>query len=89
MSCGAVIIASATPPVQEVVSKAKTDYRWTFRSTSLADSIAAVLTSPKRFEPLAKAARLTVQENYDLNNICLPRQMELVERLLGTLRGYR
>ena len=52
MSCGAVVIASATPPVQEVICNGKNgllvDF---FDRQALADRIEAVLNSPNNYEP--------------------------------------
>ena len=90
MSCGAVVIASATPPVQEVICDGENgmlvDF---FDRQALADRIAAVLTSLNKYEPLANNARKTVVDNYDLNNICLPRQLHLIEQLTSNSPHYK
>lgn len=82
MSCGALVVASATPPVQEVIINGKNgllvDF---FDSQALANQIAAVLTEPTAYKHLAQAAREHVQATYDLNNICLPKQLQLVHQL--------
>lgn len=84
MSCGSVVVASATAPVREVIRNGENgllvDF---FDHEALADQVAAVLASPDDYRPLAQAARQTVETAYDLSDICLPRQLQLVERLLG------
>lgn len=84
MSCGAVVVGSATPPVQEVISDGGNgllvDF---FDHEAMAARIAAVLADPAAHRPLGVAARDTVRESYDLNSICLPRQQQLVEDMLA------
>ena len=82
MACGAVVIGSATPPVQEVIDNGTNgllvDF---FAGEELAHRIAHVLADRAGHRTLAVAARSTVISHYDLNSVCLPRQIELVERL--------
>ena len=84
MSCGAVVVASDTPPVQEVIRDGENGFLVDFfdRDT-LAERIAAVLDEPDAHVPIARAARNHVSTCYDLDRICLPKQMHLVERLIG------
>ncbi|MFM2159297.1 MAG: hypothetical protein RLZZ124_1771 [Cyanobacteriota bacterium] len=82
MACGAVVIGSATPPVQEVIRHGENgllvDF---FDGDALAERIAAVLADPAAHRPLGEAARRDAVAGYDLTTVCLPRQMELVDRL--------
>ena len=82
MSCGVLLVASATPPVQEVVEDGKngllTDF---FDSAALAERLVQALSDPARFAPMRQAARRTILERFDLKRICLPRQVALVESL--------
>lgn len=84
MACGAVVIGSATPPVQEVIRDGNNgllvDY---FDGEALAQRIAAVLADPAEHRPLGEAARQTVIQHYDLSTVCLPQQLSLVDRLAG------
>ena len=82
MSCGAVIIGSATPPVQEVIRDGENGLMVNFfDAKELAGQITKVLESPEAYTPLAIAARNTIKQNYELNDICLPSQIELIEQL--------
>ena len=84
MSCGSVVVASATAPVQEVIRNEQNGLLVDFFDPgALADQVAKVLASPDDYRPLALAARQTVQKDYDLSEICLPRQLQLVEQLTG------
>ncbi|WP_259727176.1 MULTISPECIES: glycosyltransferase [unclassified Synechococcus] len=82
MACGAVVIGSATAPVQEVIEAGRNgllvDF---FDQEGLANAIASVLADPKRFSSLGLAARQTVVEGYDLASVCLPAQLALVDGL--------
>jgi glycosyltransferase involved in cell wall biosynthesis len=79
MSCGAVVVASATAPVQEVMSDGENGFLVDFfDGLALAERIATVLHAPKDHQVLAMSARRSIQQKYDLNSICLPRQIQLV-----------
>jgi glycosyltransferase involved in cell wall biosynthesis len=87
MSCGAVVVASATAPVQEVIADGENGVLVDFFDTpALAARVAAVLEAPGEHRALAREARKTVQQRYDLESVCLPRQLQLVEQLLGSDR---
>ena len=82
MSCGAVVVGSATPPVQEVIEHGinglLVDF---FDPVGIAEAVADVLTAPSGFAHLGQAARESVQQRYDLTSVCLPQQLRLVEGL--------
>ena len=84
MSCGAIVVASATAPVLDVIHDRHNgllvDF---FDPDALASTIAEVLNNQKLLQPLRQHARRTVQENYDLRQSCLPRQLALVDQLIS------
>lgn len=85
MSCGAVVVGSSTAPVKEVIRNGENGLLVNFFDhEALANKVAEVLASPGDYGSLGLAARRTVEENYDLNTICLPRQLRLVEKLIGS-----
>lgn len=82
MACAAVVIGSATAPVQEVIESERNGFLVDFFDhEAMAHTIAAVLADPQRFMPLGQAARQTEVERYDLATICLPAQLALVDGL--------
>ena len=82
MSCGALIVGSATPPAQEVIRNKEDGLMVNFiDENELAGQISEALESPETYAPLAIAARNTIKQNYELNDICLPSQIELIEQL--------
>ncbi len=84
MACGALVIGSATPPVRDVIDDGVNGRLVDFFDTeALAHTIAAVLADPAAQVPLRAEARRTVVERFDLQTVCLPQQLELVNRLLG------
>ncbi|MBP0447122.1 glycosyltransferase [Roseomonas sp. SSH11] len=87
MACGALILGSATPPVQEVIQDGKngllTDL---FDHAALARRMTEALVDPQRMAPLRAAARRTIAERYDLHRICLPRQVQVLEALAARRR---
>ncbi len=82
MSMGCCLVASATPPVQEVLRDGETgalvDY---FDGRALVDRICSLLDDPETRERYSAAARDYIIKNYDLETVCLPKQVELIERV--------
>jgi glycosyltransferase involved in cell wall biosynthesis len=83
MSCGALVVGSDTAPLRDVIRHGENgllvDF---FDGEALARQVAAVLADPAAHRPLRQAARATVVERFDLQRVCLPEQLALVDRLL-------
>ena len=81
MSAGCLVIASRTPPVEEVISDGVNgrlvDF---FDEEGLADHIVAALAEGG--DDLRSAARETVIERYDVKSVCLPAYLGLLKTLL-------
>ena len=85
MSCEAVVIGSKTPPVEEVIEHQKNGLLVDFFDTNeLAETIAQVLSDPDQYKIMAQQARKTIQERYDLNTVCLPKLLNLVDTMAKT-----
>ncbi|MCP9884112.1 glycosyltransferase [Synechococcus sp. ATX 2A4] len=82
MACGAVVIGSATAPVQEVIVSGRNgllvDF---FDGQAMAETIASVLAHPESLGSISSAARQTILDRYDLATVCLPQQLALVDAL--------
>ena len=82
MSAGCAIVASKTPPVQEVISDdvngRVVDF---FDDQSLAAEVCALLEDKERARRYGIAAREHAVANYDLKKVCLPAQLAWVEEL--------
>src|SRR3546814_15415166 len=76
------MVASATPPVQEAlqdgVTGALVDY---FDGQALIDRICELLKDPETRARYGAAARDHVLRHYDLETVCLPPQIALIERV--------
>ena len=82
MATGCAIVASDTAPVREVIESGETGQLFPFFDrTAMLDRIDALLASPGERQRLGAAARAQVVSAYDLHTICLPRQIEWVDRL--------
>lgn len=83
MSAGCLILGSNTPPVQEFIDHGLngvlTDF---FDPAAIADQAVEMLANPQRYAPMRAAARATVEARCSLR-VNLPRQIALIERLVG------
>ena len=84
MAAGCLVVASKTPPVEEVIRDG--DNGWLvdiFSPADIASRVIAALTERAGHAGLREAARRTVVEKYDLQTICLPAHLQLLRRLTG------
>jgi glycosyltransferase involved in cell wall biosynthesis len=83
MSIGCAIVASNTGPVLEVIQPNKTgvlvDF---FDQQALADAVCSLIENPKLRQQLGHNAREFAIANYDLESICLPKQIQWINNLL-------
>jgi len=80
MSVGCTIVASDTQPLHEAIKHNDTgllvDF---FDHDALAESVTRLLDDEDTRVRLGKAARKFATETYDLNSVCLPKQLQWVE----------
>lgn len=82
MSVGCAIVASNTQPVQEAIMHDETGLLVDFFDVeALTDAVCALLDDPVTRARLGANARAFARSNYDLNTVCLPRQLEWVQSL--------
>lgn len=82
MSAGCLVVGSKVAPVEEVLRDGHNGRLVDFFDVpGWSRVLTECLADPARFEPLRVQARRTVQERYDLNRICLPKMVALVEGL--------
>lgn len=82
MSAGALIVASRTPPVEEVITDGVHGHLVDFPNPrALAATLIRALADPGAGVPLRRAARARILAEYDLRRISLPRLVDLVERV--------
>lgn len=89
MACGAPVIGSATPPVEEViehgVNGVLVDF---FNQDALIESVSQCLHFPHEAREMGLRARQTVMEHYDLDS-CRQRQIQLIDAVANGLIGAR
>ncbi len=80
MSAGAYVIGSKTAPVEELIEDGVNgrlvDF---FDIKGWSAALTEALAKPERFMPQRRAARQTILDNYDLQNVCMPRMIDYVE----------
>ncbi len=86
MSVGAAIVASDTAPLAEAIRPGDTGRLVNFfDAQALARSVVELLDDPDERAQLGRNARRFAQANYDLQSICLPRQLAWVNALGGAV----
>jgi glycosyltransferase involved in cell wall biosynthesis len=87
MSCGCLVVGSATAPVQEVIEDGSNGLLVDFFSPdAIASAVVRALSDPAAMAPLRAAARRTVQERFDLSGICLPQGVALADAVAAGRR---
>lgn len=82
MSAGALVIGSRTPPVEEVIQDGVNGRLVDFFDVQgWSDALIGAMADPAVDDALRAQARATVLEKYDLTRHCLPRLIDLVERV--------
>ncbi len=80
MAAGALVIGSATPPVEEVLRDGDNGLLVDFFSpAAIVAAVCRGLDHPDRMQALRERARATIVERYDLTRICLPRHLALID----------
>lgn len=83
MACGALVIGSDTAPVRDVVQPGVNGLLCDFFDVpGLASLLIDACEHPAQFAPLRLAARRTA-EGYDLQRVCLPAWLGLVDEMLA------
>jgi glycosyltransferase involved in cell wall biosynthesis len=82
MSAGCAMVASDTQPLHEAIRHDETGRLVQFFDVAgLANEICALLDDPAARQRLGANARAFAQAHYDLQRVCLPRQLEWVTTL--------
>lgn len=82
MSVGCAIVASDTQPLHEAIEHNETGRLVDFFDVpKLVDEVCGLLDDPDNRARLGANARAFAQANYDLQTVCLPRQLEWVQTL--------
>lgn len=83
LSCGAVVLASNTPPVREAIEHGQNGLLAGFSDVdSLVSQAAAVLDNPSGFAPLRKEGRADAVAKYSVTK-CLPQIAEFFHAMAG------
>ncbi|MCW2922588.1 MAG: putative glycosyltransferase, group 1 [Thermoleophilia bacterium] len=81
LAAGCLVVGSRTPPVEEVIQDGENGFLADFLDPSdIAAKVIEALAQRQGLDRVRTAARESVLEHYALDK-CLPRQVELVERL--------
>ena len=86
MSAGCAIVASDTMPIKEAIVHNETGLMINFfDSEALVKSIVKLLDSPSERKRLGDNARKFAQNNYDLQKVCLSKQLDWVRSLTSNM----
>jgi glycosyltransferase involved in cell wall biosynthesis len=79
MSAGCLVLASATPPVQEVLSDGENGLLFPFMShEALAERAIEALAAPDQYAALRANARKTMVDKYDFEKVSLPAYLQML-----------
>ncbi len=79
MSAGCLVIGSDTPPVREVIEDGENGFLLPFFDIDgIADRVVEALADPSKFRDLRSRARQYVAENFDMERVCLPKMLALI-----------
>jgi glycosyltransferase involved in cell wall biosynthesis len=82
MSVGCAIVGSDTPPVREVITHNETGRLVNFLSPSeISSQVIDLIENPSERQRLGFNARQYALEHYDRNSVCLPQQIDWVEKI--------
>lgn len=83
MSAGCLLVASKTAPVEEVIRNGENGFLVDFFSpVEISErAVAALEAGRNSFADIRQSARRTIVERYDLESICLPAQLALLDRV--------
>jgi glycosyltransferase involved in cell wall biosynthesis len=88
MAAGALVIGSRTAPVEEVITHGYNGVLCDFFDTKgIADAVVDVLAHPDDYRSLREAGRRTIVERFDLQRVCLPAWLALLDRYHGASRN--
>jgi len=83
MACGCAVVASRTPPVEEVIRHEDNGLLVDFFDTQkIAAAVDDALARQTELAPMRQRARDSVVAGYDLKRVCLPAQLRMIESLL-------
>jgi glycosyltransferase involved in cell wall biosynthesis len=81
MASGCAIVASDTAPLKEAILDQKTGVLTPFfEPQTLANNVVALLEDKEKREKIGTQARQFAIENYDLNRVCLPAMLKMIDQ---------
>lgn len=84
MSCGALVVASRTAPVEDVIVDGGNGLLVNFfDQEDILARLGQVLADPARFEAVRQAARTSVVNRFDLKRVCLPAGVQFLLETAG------
>lgn len=85
MACEALVIASDTAPVRDVIRHGENGLMVDFfRPDLLAESVISGIRDPEKYAHIRGAARQSVMQHFDRKSSCLPGWLKLIREVRGT-----
>ena len=88
MAAECLVIGSRTQPVEEVVRDGENGLLVDiFSPAAIAETAIRALADRAQFRAVRESARRTILQRYDLQRVCLPRQLQLLELAVAMHRS--
>lgn len=84
MACGALVVASRTPPVMEAIADNENGLLFDFFDTEgMVDKVVVAVQDRRTAATLKEAARRETVARFDFEKVCLPAQLDLLQDAVG------
>ena len=84
MACETPVLASATGPVEEVITDGENGFLFDyFDEDQLVARVEELMEDPQRRKAVGERGRQHIVEHYDLERRCLPQHIALIDSLVA------
>ena len=84
MACETTVLGSATGPVEEFITEGENGFLFDyFSEDAMVEKVGELMKNPQLREEVGRRARQFIVDNYDLETVCLPQHLALIDELIS------